>query len=58
MHFSFQMKKDITNRMQECGGDLRVPLATEAFGMGTDAPDVRHIIHVGPPMTTESKYQL
>ena len=29
--------------------NLRVVLATIAFGMGIDCPDVRHIVHVGLP---------
>ena len=53
-----QMKKEITTQMKIPNGPLRVLLATEAYGMGTDAPDIRNIIHVGPPNTLESNYNL
>ena len=36
---------------------LRVVIATVAFGMGVDCPDVRHIVHVGAPDDTESYVQ-
>ena len=36
---------------------LRVVLATVAFGMGIDCPDVREIIHLGPPSDLESYVQ-
>ena len=36
---------------------LRVVIATTAFGMGLDAPDVRTVIHWGPPHTIEGYVQ-
>lgn len=37
----FQLFKDNSN--------LLVVVATVAFGMGVDCPDIRQIIHIGPP---------
>jgi len=34
-------------------GTVRIVVATVAFGMGLDAPNVRHIIHWGPPEDLE-----
>ena len=36
---------------------LRIVIATVAFGMGIDCPDVRHIIHVGAPEDIETYIQ-
>jgi ATP-dependent DNA helicase RecQ len=37
--------------------DLRVVVATSAFGMGVDFPDVRQVIHIGYPGSVEAYYQ-
>ncbi len=50
---------DERTRVQErfLGGDVRVVVATNAFGMGIDKPDVRLVVHLQLPTTLEAYYQ-
>lgn len=38
-------------------GQVRVVVATVAFGMGIDKPDIRFIVHFVPPSSVEAYYQ-
>ncbi len=54
-----RMKSADRSRIQEkfMTGEERVLVATNAFGLGIDKPDIRWVIHHHPPANLESYYQ-
>ena len=38
-------------------GKIRLLFATEAYSMGADAPDIRRVVHAGPPCTVKTYLQ-
>ncbi|VDI41671.1 Hypothetical predicted protein [Mytilus galloprovincialis] len=52
-----QMKSKVLNSMAQMDSSIRLLFATEAYSMGTDAPDIRRVIHAGVPSTMETYIQ-
>lgn len=52
---SVEDKNDKQNRWKD--GRVRVMVATNAFGMGIDKPDVRMVVHMDLPSSLEEYYQ-
>ena len=50
-------KKIILRTFQPPSGTCRILFSTVAFGMGVDIPNVRTVIHCGPPNDVESYFQ-
>jgi ATP-dependent DNA helicase RecQ len=58
-YYHGQRKKVDRERVQDAfmSGELRVIVATNAFGLGVDKPDVRFVIHRDVPSSLEAYYQ-
>ena len=54
-----EMKLEILTQLKsnDSSRKTRVVFATVAIGLGVNIPDVRQIVHIGPPCTLESYYQ-
>ena len=54
-HAGISNRAEVQDRFM--AGETRVIVATIAFGMGIDKPDIRFIVHFMPPASLESYYQ-
>jgi ATP-dependent DNA helicase RecQ len=48
-------REDVLERFR--AGEARLVLATSAFGLGIDRPDVRQVVHVDPPESVDELWQ-
>lgn len=53
------LNPEVRQRTQEefLSGRLPLLVATSAFGLGIDKPDIRAVVHYDPPLTLEAYYQ-
>jgi ATP-dependent DNA helicase RecQ len=58
-YYHGSLDPDTRSEVQDAfmAGDLPVVVATNAFGMGIDRPDVRFVLHHSMPSTLEAYYQ-
>ncbi|MGH7908367.1 MAG: RecQ family ATP-dependent DNA helicase, partial [Thermodesulfobacteriota bacterium] len=58
-HYHGALDPDVRAEVQDAfmAGDLPIAVATNAFGMGIDRPDVRFVLHYDMPGTLEAYYQ-
>ena len=52
-----QMKEEILKQLSSKASTIRVVFATVAIGMGVDIPNIRQVIHVGPPCSVKAYFQ-
>eukprot|EP01084_Bolivina_argentea_P286860 492157_1 len=56
-HAGLKIKQREINQNKWQSDEYQCIVATEAFGMGIDKPNVRYVIHYGSPNTVEGYYQ-
>lgn len=56
-HSTVNEKEKKTRLFNFTRDKVRIMVATVAFGMGIDKPDVRLVMHYGAPMSIERYYQ-
>ncbi len=56
-HGQMNAKRRHETQERFMSGDLRVVVATNAFGMGIDKPDIRTVVHYAMPGSLDSYYQ-
>lgn len=56
-HAGMSNIQKLMNQNKWIGDEVKVMVATNAFGMGIDKPDVRKVIHYEPPLTLEEYVQ-
>ncbi len=58
-HYHGSLDPDTRSEVQDAfmAGDAPIVVATNAFGMGIDRPDVRFVLHYAMPNTLEAYYQ-
>lgn len=56
-HAGMQNEARARHQQEWVDGRKRVMVATKAFGMGIDKPDVRLVVHAGTPSSLEAYYQ-
>ena len=54
---SNDMKKKVLLSFMAVNGTLRIVIATTAFSMGIDCPDIVNVVHYGPPTNLEQYAQ-
>ena len=52
-----RVQEDVLMEFIKEGAVVRLIIATTAFGMGIDCPDIKQIYHQGPPHTVEEYVQ-
>ena len=56
-HAGLRARERASARKKWMNKKARVVVATNAFGMGIDRPDVRFVVHLEPPYSLEAYYQ-